>query len=82
MSNKHLLADPNYSPSRLLDWAAFEFFKVRNDAQLANALGIKREVICSVRSRKVPIGATLLLRLHDVTGLSARELREKMFVRG
>jgi hypothetical protein len=35
-------------------------------------------VISKIRHRTLPVGASLLIRMHEVTDLSIRELRELM----
>lgn len=49
--------------------------KLRNDAGLANILQVSPSVISRTRRRRIRLSASLMLRLHDVSGLSIQELR-------
>ncbi len=40
---------------------------LKNDAALSRALEVAPPVISKLRHGKLPIGSTLLLRIHDVT---------------
>lgn len=66
-----------YDPNRLLD-ALIERLQLKNDAALCRALDIAPPVISKIRHRRLPVGAALLIRMHEVTGLSIRELRNLM----
>lgn len=64
-------------PSNLLD-ALIEHLGVRNDAALSRALYLSAPMISKLRSKTLPVSATVLVRMHDVTGLGIRELRALM----
>lgn len=64
----------NYNPNQLLDSVA-EHLGLRNDAALSRALEVAPPVISKVRHLRLPVSATLLIRMHDVTGISIRDLR-------
>jgi hypothetical protein len=64
-------------PSILLD-ALIEHLGVRNDAALSRALYLSAPMISKLRSKSLPVSATVLVRMHDVTGLGIRELRALM----
>ncbi|WP_407999969.1 hypothetical protein [Pseudoduganella rhizocola] len=49
--------------------------KLRNDAALASILQVSPSVISRTRRRRIRLSASLMLRLHDVSGLSIQELR-------
>lgn len=49
--------------------------KVRNDAQLSKALHIDPAMVCKLRSKKTGLSASLIIRMHDVSGMSVNELR-------
>ena len=49
---------------------------LKNDAALSRALEVAPPVISKIRHGKLPIGATLLLRAHELTGLHVREIRK------
>jgi hypothetical protein len=66
-----------YSPNRLLD-AIIEKLDLRNDAALSRVLAVEAPVISKVRHGKLPVGGVLLIRMHEATQLSIRELRDIM----
>ena len=51
---------------------------VSTDKALATILAVKPPVLSKIRSGKLPVGATLLLRMHEESGLSIRALRDLM----
>ena len=55
-------------PGNLLD-ALIEHLGVRNDAALSRALYLSAPMISKLRSKTLPVSATVLVRMHDVTGL-------------
>ena len=67
MSNKQ-------DPCKFLD-TLIKHLKLRTDADLSRALGMGPPVISKIRHGKHGIGATLLLRVHELTGLHVREIR-------
>lgn len=67
----------NYDPNKLLD-TLIENLKLKNDAALSRALDVAPPVISKVRHRRLPVGASLLIRMHEVSELSIRDLRELM----
>ena len=50
--------------------------KLKNDAQLCRLLEIQPPVISKLRHGHLPIGASLLIRIHEETGMSIRELKD------
>ena len=76
-----LLADPNYDPERLLN-AVREKLNLKNDAALCRVLEVEPPIISKVRNKKMPIGALLLIRMHEVSKLSIHDLRLSMFKPG
>lgn len=66
-----------YNPSRLLD-TIIENLRLKNDAQLCRLLEVAPPVVSKIRHRRMPVGASMLLRMHEVTGLSLRDLRYLM----
>jgi hypothetical protein len=64
-------------PSNLLD-ALIEHFELKNDAALSRALYLSPPMISKLRTKTLQVSATVLVRMHDVTGLSIRELRALM----
>lgn len=66
-----------YDPSHLLD-TLLATLKLKNDAALARTLGLSAPVISKIRHRQIPVGASVLIRIHEVTGLSITVLRGLM----
>jgi hypothetical protein len=69
------LDNPSYKPNALMN-RVLEMMNFESDNQLAKALHCHRSQICGVRSKRIGISAKLLLALHDLTGLPAKELRK------
>ncbi len=63
-----------YDPNHLLD-SLIEKLSLKNDAALSRALEVAPPVISKIRHRRLPVGASLLIRMHEVSDLSIRELR-------
>ena len=78
LAPEHALASQDsYNPSRLLDTLR-ERMQLKNDAALSRAPEVAPPVISKIRHRALPVGASMLIRMHEVTDLSIRELRELM----
>jgi plasmid maintenance system antidote protein VapI len=76
-SRSLLLETPSYNPDALLNHA-MQLLKLHNDAGLAKALGVSPPALSKIRHRRTEIGAAMLIRLHEVTELPIRELRNLM----
>lgn len=66
-----------FEPNHLLD-VLIKKLHLKNDAALARALQVAPPIISKIRRSRIPVGASLLLRMHDATDLSIRELRDLM----
>jgi hypothetical protein len=66
-----------YDPDRVLD-AIINKLRLKNDAALSRVLEVAPPVISKIRHSTLPIGATVLLRMHEVSDFSIRELRALM----
>lgn len=77
MPIKRLPPDAEYDPNRVLD-AIIAKLRLKNDAALSRVLEVAPPVISKIRHHTLPIGATLLLRMHEESEFSIRELRELM----
>jgi plasmid maintenance system antidote protein VapI len=66
-----------YDPNHLLG-ALIEKLNLKNDAALSRALEVAPPVISKIRHRRLPVGASLLIRMHEVCDLSISDLRELM----
>lgn len=67
----------HYNPSRLLD-TIIENLRLKNDAQLCRTLEVAPPVVSKIRHGRIPVGASMLIRMHEATGLSLRDLRYLM----
>lgn len=76
-SGDALLKNPGYDPNRLLD-AVIERLDLKNDAALCKVLDATAPTISNIRHRRTPVGAALLVRMHEATNMSVRELRQLM----
>ena len=56
--------------------AVIDFLQLKNDAALARTLEVACPVISKLRHGRLTVGASLLIRMHEVTGLSFKELRK------
>lgn len=67
----------SYNPSNLFDFLCRRY-GTKTDVQLAMLLGVGNPVICKMRRRVLPVSGSLLIRIHEITGISIRELKETM----
>ena len=67
----------NFNPNNLLD-RIIERMKLKNDAALSRMLEVAPPVISKIRHGRLPVGASLLIRMHEETGMNIAELRELM----
>jgi hypothetical protein len=65
------------NPNALLDFLIGKL-NLKNDAHLSRVLDVAPPVISKVRNLRLPVGATLLISMHEVTGLSIADLRGLM----
>lgn len=77
MNSTRLADQVHYDPNNLLD-ALIEKLNLKNDAALSRALEVAPPVISKIRHRRLPVGASLLIRMHEVSNLSIKELRTLM----
>jgi hypothetical protein len=77
MEQQSLSSLKSYNPNNLLD-VLMEKMKLKNDAALSRALAVAPPVISKIRHRRLPVGASLLIRMHEVTQMSIKELRDLM----
>lgn len=73
-NGKTLLQDPIYDPDNLLD-SLRDVLQLKNDAALAKVLEVAPPVLSKIRHRKLPVGASMLIRMHEVSALSIKDLR-------
>jgi hypothetical protein len=77
MPIRRLPEGAEYDPNRVLD-AIINKLKLKNDAALSRVLEVAPPVISKIRHNTLPIGATILLRMHEETDFSISELRALM----
>jgi plasmid maintenance system antidote protein VapI len=77
MQTESMSQSRHYNPDNLLA-SIIGKLNLKNDAALSRALEVAPPVISKIRHRRLPVGASLLIRLHEVTDLSIKELRELM----
>jgi hypothetical protein len=77
MTFKLIPEGASYDLNRVLD-AVIQKLKLKNDAALSRVLEVAPPVISKIRHNTLPIGATILLRMHEVSDFSIRELRALM----
>lgn len=77
MNEHEQIAQPSYDPNKLLD-TVIARLGLHNDAALCRELGVSAPVISKIRHKRLPIGASLLMRLHEASEISIRELRDLM----
>ena len=66
-----------YDPDNLLT-SLIHMLKLKNDAALSRALEVAPPVISKIRHRRLPVGASMLIRMHEVSDLSIKDLRSLM----
>src|SRR5215217_2283781 len=77
MAHHALSSQESYNPNHLLDILLGKM-SLKNDAALSRVLEVAPPVISKIRHRRLPVGASLLIRMHEVTGMSIRDLRDLM----
>jgi plasmid maintenance system antidote protein VapI len=76
-TDHNLTTQDTYDPNHLLD-VLIEKLNLKNDAALCRMLEVAPPVISKIRHRRLPVGASMLIRMHEVTDMSVRELRDLM----
>jgi hypothetical protein len=77
MANQTIDSQESYNPNNLLD-TLIQKLSLKNDAALSRALEVAPPVISKIRHRRLPVGASMLIRMHEVSAMSVRELRDLM----
>lgn len=70
-------AQAAYDPSHLLD-SLITILDLKNDAALSRALDIAPPVISKIRHRRLAVGPSILIQMHEASDLTIRELRAMM----
>jgi hypothetical protein len=66
-----------YDPGHLLD-ALIGHLQLKSDVALANMLRVTASTLSKIRHRRIPVGAAMLIRMHEVSGLTIGDLRYLM----
>jgi plasmid maintenance system antidote protein VapI len=66
-----------YNPNNLLDTLTAKL-RLKNDAALSRALEVAPPVISKIRHHRLAVGASILIRMHEVSDISIRDLRGLM----
>jgi len=51
-------------------------FRLKNDAALSRKLEVAPPVISKIRHGRLPVGASLLIRVHEITDISISDLKQ------
>ena len=77
MEQENMQAMQRYDPDQLLATLIGKL-NLKNDTALSRALEVSPPVISKIRHRRLPVTASLLIRMHEVSALSIAELRQLM----
>lgn len=75
MNRARALEPSSFVPNKLLD-TLIETMKLKNDAELCRVLEVQPPIISKIRHRKLAVGATILLRMHEKSEMSIKDLKE------
>src|SRR3954451_11979034 len=75
MQRARALEPSTFVPNTLLD-TLIQRMQLKNDAELCRVLEVQPPIISKIRHRKLNVGATILLRMHEKSNISIRELKE------
>jgi len=67
--------NPNENANRLLDMVMSKL-ALKNDVALCRCLEVAPPVISKIRHGSLQVGAMMLIRLHEESGMSIRELKD------
>lgn len=77
MEQENMQTMQRYDPDQLLA-SLIGKLNLKNDAALSRALEVSPPVISKIRHRRLPVTASLLIRMHEVSALTISELRQLM----
>ena len=67
-------APTQFNPCNLLD-ALTKILGLKNDSALARVLDVSPPVLSKIRHRTLPVSGAVLVRMHEVSGLTISDLR-------
>lgn len=74
MLRPSLMSLHTYNPARLLDTVRARL-GLANDSALARRLNVAAPTLSRIRARQLPLRSSVLLSMHEASGISIRELR-------
>ena len=75
MENTISKTTPVMKPHRLFDHLIVTY-KLKNDRQLAQYIGVAPSTICKIRARSMRMTPTVILKLYDYSKLPIESIRE------
>ncbi len=72
-----ILEADRFRSADLLD-ALIDYLGLKNDAALGRELQVSPPILSKIRHGALPVSAAILIRMHEVSGLSIYELRACM----
>src|SRR6476660_2231148 len=75
MNRARALEPSSFVPNKLLD-TLIERMRLKNDAELCRVLEVQPPIISKIRHRKLNVGPTILLRMHEKSNSPIGELKE------
>jgi len=75
MNRARALEPSNFVANKLLDTVK-ERMELKTDADLSRILEVAAPIISKIRHAKLTVGASILLRIHEKSEISIRELKE------
>jgi hypothetical protein len=72
--NPRMSSTSTYDPNNLLDTLK-NILHLKNDAALSRMLEVAPPIISKIRHNRLPISASLLIRIHETTALSVADLQ-------
>lgn len=64
----------DYDPNRLLDTLT-QRLGVKSDKALSQKLKIHKSLMTGIRQQRLPVGASLMMGIHEATGIDLPELK-------
>jgi hypothetical protein len=66
-----------YNPAALLD-TLLQHLRINSDHALSRKLKVTKDIITRIREGSIPVGASMLLWMHEASGISVDELRKAL----
>jgi len=77
MTERDKSENSGFNPNHLFD-TLIARMKLKNDAALCRFLSVAPPIVSKIRHGRLPVGASMLIRMHEETNVSILELRELM----